>query len=201
MARNLTFSVAGREYEVEPVKIERKKLYGWTETVALDDEGNECRVASIDESGTVVIPKGGTGLGILAPDGSWVERGELKAVTLAGEDAALKPSSYAAPIELTRTVSAEDFLTHNITAFYQITHPAPELLAAAEGKIFTFEYLYRDGYEGSAAFLLESEGHLFMLIGYAAQWEMLSLRETAALEDEPEEEIGEEDSDIDFSMF
>lgn len=56
MARNLTFAVAGGTIAAEPVKIDRTKLYGWTETVALDGAGNPCELALIDRSGTTLIP-------------------------------------------------------------------------------------------------------------------------------------------------
>jgi hypothetical protein len=65
MAKALVFKYKDNEYPFSPVKIERKKLYSWTETIALDDEGNECKLVSMDESGTVIIPKGSMGLGVL----------------------------------------------------------------------------------------------------------------------------------------
>jgi len=201
MARNLTFSLGGKQYCASPQKIERKKLYGWTETLALDDEGNECKLVSMDESGTLIIPKGGIGLGIVSPDMDWVERGALKAVTLDGEDAVLKKSSYDAPIVLERTVTPEQLLDNSITAFYLIEDADPELIAAVGDAIYTFDYQYRDGYEGSNAFLIGNEGALFMLLGYASAFEMLSLEEAGYIEDADAEEEEEENDDIDFSMF
>ena len=71
MAKNLIFTLGGAEYAAAPVKIERKKLYGWSEIVALDAEGEKCAVVTVDETGSFIIPKGGLGLGILTPQGQW----------------------------------------------------------------------------------------------------------------------------------
>ena len=57
MAKNLSFTLDGAEYFAAPVKIERKKLYGWSEVIALDDEGNECSLVTVDETGSFIIPK------------------------------------------------------------------------------------------------------------------------------------------------
>jgi len=100
MAKNLSFTLDGAEYFAAPVKIERKKLYGWSEVIALDDEGNECSLVTVDETGSFIIPKGGTGMGILAPDGKWADRSSLKAVDAEGKDAPLVPSSFDAPVVL-----------------------------------------------------------------------------------------------------
>ena len=35
MGRNLTFTAGGASYAVSPVKLEREKVYGWTEVQAL----------------------------------------------------------------------------------------------------------------------------------------------------------------------
>ena len=42
MAKELTFKLADKEYGAAPVKLERKKIYGWTDTVATDRSGEVC---------------------------------------------------------------------------------------------------------------------------------------------------------------
>jgi hypothetical protein len=46
MARELTFSVNGKEYASSPTKIDRKQLYGWTENIVSDDACNESKFVS-----------------------------------------------------------------------------------------------------------------------------------------------------------
>lgn len=205
MARELTFKVGEKQFSAEPTKIERKKLYGWTEILALDDSGNECKLVSMDESGTLVIPKGGVGLGILSPDGEWVPRSELQAVHLDGTPAELIPSSYSIEIELKEKVSPEVFLDYSIKSFYQLDNLSEELIELIGDDIYNFKYNYRDGFEGDDAFLLTADDtdankRLYMMIGVLNNFEMLSLTETAVIEETPEEEE-EEDAEIDFSMF
>jgi hypothetical protein len=207
MARTITFTLNGGEYAASPLKVDRSKLYGWTELKALDDSGRECRIVSMDESGTVIIPKGGLGLGILSPDMDWVERSSLKAVRNDGVDAELVKSSYSVPVELKDTVDAETFLDHSITSVYQLDGAPEELAAAVGNKIYTFTYSYRDSYQGDTAFVLAAggtpvstkAGTLFMLVGYKTEYEMLTLAQAGAI-DETDGEDEEEPDELDFSM-
>ncbi|MDR1594012.1 MAG: hypothetical protein LBS43_05945 [Prevotellaceae bacterium] len=206
MAREITFLVNDKEYAGSPTKIDRKKLYGWTENIALDDDGNECKLVSMDESGTLIIPKGGIALGIVSDDGFWVQRSELKAVYEDGTSAELMSSSYSVPIELSKKVGVDEFLDYSIQSFYQLDGISDELVNYIGEDIYSFTYCYRDSYEGKTAFLLtagdESKGkNLFMMIGALNEFEMLSLSQTSVIEEDPEIEEEEEDTEIDFSMF
>ena len=204
MARTLTFSINDAEYQASPTKIDRKKLYGWTETLALDDHGKECILASADETGTLIIPKGGTGLGILSEDGKWVNRSQLQAVDKNGEPAELVSSSFNVTIRLEQKVTLEEYLNHSITAFYQMDEADAALIETIGDDIYTFSYSYRDSYDGNPAFLLtagetETEKKLFMMIGALNSFEMLKLEEMGMLEETEEEK--DADDELDFSMF
>jgi hypothetical protein len=206
MARALTFRINQAEYQAVPTKIERKKLYGWTETLALDDHDNECRMVSTDESGIMIIPKGGTGIGILSPDGKWVNRSQLQAVKEDGEPAEIMPSSFNISIELERKVSFEEYMDHNITAFYQMDEADTAFIEAIGDDIYTFTYNYRDSYDGSPAFLLTAEDpgkgrKLFLLIGTLIRLEMLRLEESGVIEEVEGETDADDSDEIDFSMF
>jgi len=205
MPRNLTFSLSGAQYQAAPTKIDRKKLYGWTETLALDDDGNECKLASADSSGTVIIPKGGTGLGILSPDGQWVTRSQLVALNENGDKATLIPSSFNEVITLKNKVSIEEFLDHSIAATYQMDDAPAAFIKAIGNDIYTFDYLFRDGYAGTPAFLLTAEDaaknkNLFLMTATFNKFEMLSLEQCSIIDEEDEEET-EDTDEMDFSMF
>ncbi|MDR3212958.1 MAG: hypothetical protein LBT71_03425 [Azoarcus sp.] len=196
MARTLSFSLSGNEFATTPTKVDRGKLYGWSETIAVDDEGNPCRAVSMDDTGTLMIPADGLGLGIL-DDGLWVDRAQLKTTLLDGSDAPLVKSSYGEPVPLDTEASPEDLLSCGIASVYQLD-AAPDLLALIGDKIYRFTYSYRDSFEGSPAFVLAADGRLFMLVTYTVALEMLSLAEAGAIVED--EDDAEEDSDIDFSM-
>lgn len=203
MPRGITFRIKRKIYETIPVKIDRKKLYGWTEVVAVDDKGNPCNLLSTDEAGSLIIPKGGTGLGILTPKGEWVERSELKAVKKDGKPAELIPSSYDTAIELKEKVSTEDFLDHSITDFYQLRNTDPGFIKLLGNHIYTFSYTYLASYDSNPAFVLaagnKKDTSAFLLIGICNRFEMLGYDDPGFI-DETEEDT-ENDDGLDFSMF
>lgn len=205
MARSLVFMLSGKEYPFSPAKVERKKLYGWTETIALDDEGNECKLVSMDESGTVIIPKGSIGLGIINEKFEWVEKTDIKAVDEDGNDIDPFPSSFSAPIELDRTAEIEELLDHSIYAVYQLDEEGECQELAEEirkGKVFSFDFNYRDGYEKRPAFLVESEGKLFILVGSPVEFSYIGLEEKGYIDElEDDEEEFSEELGLDFSMM
>lgn len=200
----MTFALNGQQYPLEPMKVDRKRVYGWSEVHAFDDDGNECQLVSTDATGTIIIPRGGISLGITTGDGRWVERSELKVVTADGTQATMAPSSYTSVTELSRKVSDEEFLDCSITAMYHLKDAAPELISAIGDDIYTFDYCYLDSYETSPAFVLcaEVDGatQLFMLVGKHNEFTFIGFEELALLED-PDSEADEESDDIDFSMF
>lgn len=202
MAKDIIFKLKDKEFPFAPVKLDRKKLYGWQDRFAVNDNEELCELAYIDEYGTSIIPKGGIGLGILSPENHWVERSELKAVDETGRQVDLLPSSFTAPVTLEKTVTVEEFLNHEIFSVYSLqseeNHPDfTETIAS--GPIYTFTFNYREGYEGDPAFLVESEGQLFLLVGKAIDCTFYGLEEIADIEDTGEDEIDEDD--LDFSMM
>lgn len=200
MARQLTFRIKRKEYTVIPVKIDRKKLYGWTEIIALDEQGRTCNLVSTDDTGTLIIPKGGTALGMLSSDGKWVERTQLKTVKQDGSEAEIIPSSFSVVIPLKQKVTDEEFLDYSITDFYQLDNVPDNLLKAIGDDIYTFDYTYLDSYETTPAFLMVADATLFMLLGYKNRFDMLCLGECSVVDDD-DDYIEVTDDDIDFSMF
>ena len=201
MARNLSFVFKGTEYAAKPVKVDRSKLYGWTELKALDDVGRECRIVNMDEMGSLVIPKGGLGMGILSPEGEWVERSSLKAIKADGSEAELVPSSFSAPVELHQTVDAETFLDHKITAVYQLDDAPQELIDKVGEDIYFFTYSFRDSFKGESAFVLSADQALFMLVGQKLDFQMIGLAQAEIIDEENVDEEDEDSGDLDFSMM
>ncbi len=203
MPKSLIFRFNGKDYALEPVKLDRKKLYGWTELLVFDENGDECKSASIDSTGTVVIPKGGLGMGILDNAGMWIEKSELTAVDKNGNPAKKIPSSFDSPVVLENTVSLEEFLNYNITSIYtmQGEENCPEFVKAVSSEsVFTFSFNYRESYEGSTAFLIESKGELFVLAGEKNDFEFLGFDDAGFLDITDEETVDTGD-DLDFSMM
>ncbi|MCL2849146.1 MAG: hypothetical protein FWE61_03745 [Micrococcales bacterium] len=200
MARTLVFGLGGQRYPAVPTKVDRKKLYGWSETVAVDDDGNTLQVAAVDATGTIVIPAGGVGFGLLDVDERWVERSALHAVTADGADAEPVPSSFDAPVELTDTATPDDLLAHAITAVYQLVDAPDGFCEAVGDQIYRFDYSFRAGYTASPAFVLVSDGVVFLLVGRHTPFELVGLDQPAVVVDD-EADQADDDDEIDFSMM
>lgn len=204
MAKQLIFQT-DKEYPFNITKLDRKKLYGWKDIVAYDSDGNECVKVDIDSSGSFIIPKGGRALGVLDKDGNWVDKKNLKAVYKDKTPAVTIPSAFDAPITLKEKVTVEDFLDHSIESVYILDpgegEDGKKLIAQVKKskKIFTFLFNYRPGYDAFPAFLIESKGKLFMLVGYLTPFDFIGLEQAAEISVEDEEE--EFDEDLDFGMM
>jgi hypothetical protein len=199
MARTLTFNLSGKEYPASPEKIDRGKLYGTHEILALDDDGEVCKLAAMDDSGTVIITQGATALASLSENGLWVDKGELAAVKQDGTPAELIPSSYSRTIPLTQTVSEEEYLNHNISALYSVFDESGSLAKEIGDRIYAFDYSYLDSYEASKGFLITNGNDLFMAVGTPVKYELVGLAEAAAVD--AEESEAPEDDGLDFGMF
>ena len=196
MAKVLQFINASTLYEAEPVKIERKKIYGYKELSALDSNGNECRQCYLDASGTILIPPGAVKLSSLDEDGNTIERSEMILVDANGNPPANFPSSFDFPILLEHTVSEEEFLDHLWKGVYQIDNA--DLAAAAENKIYAFPFSYRGGHTCDEGFLLAADGKCFLFYGEKTDFPFLNAPDSGVLDDVEE---SCDDNDFEFDMM
>jgi len=112
----------------------------------------------------------------------------------------LLPSSFSVKNPLEKTVSPEEFLNYAIIGVYQLGADKDFCTAIGED-IRTFSYRYRDGYESTNAFILQSNGMVFMLLGVNAGIEMITLDQIAVLDDENDQDETDEDDTVDFSFM
>ena len=201
MARELTFKIKKKEYTATPLKVDRRKLYGWTQIIALDDNGDPCNLVTTDEAGQFIIEKGGTGLGILTPTGEWADRSQLKYVNEDGTKAELIKSSYNVVNPLKEKVSLEEFLDYSITDFYELTELDETFKKEIGEDIYRFTYSYLDNFEGTPAFIMNSFGSVFMFIGVLNKFEMLCFGDCGDMDDNEDYNFELETDDLDFSMF
>jgi hypothetical protein len=206
MAKTLVMNLQSKQYEFEPLKLERKKLYGWSETIALNNEGEQCVTHSLLPEFSMILPTGSTALGNLDEAGNWVTKAQLKHVDQEGEEVALVPSSFSEPVELKDRVPVEVLLEHNITSIYSLQgeEDNPDFVKAIqdEDQIYSFTFNYRTDYEGDPAFIVENEGELFILVGKKVQFEFIALDDTAELDNDSVDTDEQDDSDdFDFSMM
>lgn len=205
MAKQLTFTLDGREIGLDMHKVDRSTLYGYKEALVLDENDEPCELVTLAGDGRTVVGKGGIAMAYLSADGEWRTRSELTPIDLDGNEITPVPSSFDAPIALDRTVDVERYLDHDIRSVYLLEggEDIESLRAAlASGTIFTFPFSYRGGLEADAAFLLAgSDGNVFMTIGRAAAIAYVGLKESAGMAvtaENADMDEGEDEDDFDF---
>ena len=199
MAKELMFRLAGSEYGAAPVKLERKKIYGWTDTVATDRNGDVCNSAYLSPDDALVIPSGGLKQAVVDDDGRWVEKSALVAYSEDGSEVLpVLPSSFDAPIELKVKATAEEFLDNDWESVYQLVNP--DLAAAVGDDIYKFDFCYRGGTNHNDAYLMATPAGLFLFAGDRQEFPLVSLAEETTIDD-TEEPVEEEIDELDFSMF
>ena len=197
MAREIIFRLSGKDYGAAPVKLERKKIYGWTSLVATDRNSKECNAAYLSPDDSLIIPSGGLKQSTVDEEGRWLDKSELVAF---GEDGKLLPeipSSFDSPIELGPKATTEEFLDNDWESVYQLVNE--ELVEAIGDDIYKFEFSFRAGVNHNDAYLLNTPGGLFLFAGDKQEFPLLTLADETTIDDneEPEEEIDE----LDFSML
>ena len=198
MAKELNFSFAGTEYAAAPVKLERKKIYGWSDLVATDKAGEVCCTAYLSPDDALLIPSGGYKQGTVDDAGRWVEKGELTACDAEGKELKQYTSSFDTVISLDKTVTEEEFLDNDWEAVYQLVNA--DLAAAVGDNIYKFEFSYRGGTNHNDGYLINTPGGLFLFAGDKQEFPLMSLADQTVI-DEVEDEVEEEIDDLDFSMF
>jgi len=202
MPKPLVVTLGGLDLALNLVKVDRSDLYGFIDVETLDQQGRRCSLATLADDGRTLIGASGSAITMLSPDGLWMEKKELTPTDNQGKAIQPVPSSYSAPVPLTKKASVEDYLNHNIRSVYQVSAEGdlgPLLDELKTGTIFQFPYSFRGGLEADAAFLLLSaEGDPFIAIGAPTALEMVGLEQyTSAIEDETE---SGEDDPLDFGI-
>ena len=199
MAKELIFHLSGAEFPASPVKLERKKIYGWTDTVATDRDGEVCKSAYLSPDDSLIIPAAGLKQAAVDAEGRWVDKSELKAFSEDGEqELPILPSSFDSPIELKTKASVEEFLDNDWESVYQLVNP--ELAAAVGDDIYKFDFSFRGGVNHNDGYLLNTPGGLFLFAGDKQEFPMLSLADETTIDD-TEEPVEEGLDDLDFSML
>jgi hypothetical protein len=203
MAKPLVFKIDNNIYELEPLKLERKKLYGTKEKEILDANKGICTTASISTQFNLILPKGSTALGSIDSDGNWLDKNELIVVDQNDNELQKVPSSFDAPIELHNKVSIDEYLNHNIISVYSLQDEenSPEFVEYIKQSddIYTFDFNYRADYEADPAFVIENNGELFVLVGKKIDFEFIGMEEFGQI-DETDDDSQDED-EFDFGMM
>ncbi len=202
MAKTASFKTDSFTFTASINKIDRKKVYGWTEIKTYDQDDTECSLAGITKDGRYLLPSGSVALGLFTDDGNHILRKELKAVDKDGNELQKVPSIYDDTVTLRDDVSIEEYMDLNVKSIYQldIEDGEKELIDQLnKGKIYHLIFNYRADYEGDDAYLVSNEDTVFMVVGKKTEFGFIDL-ETAVSETVEEEEMDSDDN-FDFGML
>mgnify|MGYP001375908877 CR=1 FL=1 len=202
MARTANLVLENTTITVEFVKVDRRKLYGWTKLDIVDDNNNICSVASIAD-GHHILPSKSTTLVGFNEKNEYVSRSTLIGVDTDNKKVEKVPSIYDVPSSLEES-TLDDYLSLNVKSVYQLNvSEGKDILLSklASGNVYSFFFNYRADYEADDAFLIESNGNIFAVIGNKAHIEFIGL-------ENKEEEIVDivdegqtEEDEFDFGML
>ena len=199
MAKELIFKIADKEFATAPVKLERRKIYGWTETVATDRGGETCVSAYLSPDDVLIIPAGGIQQAKISDDGRWLGKDELTAYSEDGTEVLpILSSSFDMPIELNEKATPDEFLDNDWESVYQLV--CDELAALVGNDIYKFEFSYRGGTNHNDGYLVSAPAGLFLFAGDRQEFVPAGLAEDAVI-DEAEDDADEELDELDFSML
>lgn len=199
MARGVVISLEGEESRFAIAKVDREKLYGRKERIAVDEEQRRCATAFLTADGSAVIPSGGTAYVYVDPSFASVERSELRAVDANGDPLASVPSTLGVA-QPARLVDASRLLDHVTTTVYELTveELSPALASALDsGAIVEIDFNYRDDYDGGVAFVLKSGQGYFALPSQPTGFAPIA-RDAVHVE---ENASAGDDDDLDFAMI
>lgn len=208
MARSLSFSINDESFDAEIIKVDRSHLYGTVRIETDDMDGARCSVATLAVDGKTLIPKGGTALGYINPDGEWVSRDQLQPVDLDGQPIETVESSFDEAIVLDQQCDAEEFLDHSVRLVYRLdpdgAFPTSLLDTLKTGALFKFGFSYRGGVGYDPAFILADEdNNVWMMVTSENQVESVGLEQAAVCygENLDEDTDDSESTSIDFGML
>lgn len=200
MAKEPNFKYKDTHFTAALVKVDRDKVYGWTETKYMDDDGNTCTFMSLLDDGKTLIGTGAIAMRTIDATGNEIDKSTLVARHEDGTPALIHPSIFDVETFLDDSKSVQDYLDMDVKAVYQLKTPEPILSiidVLQEKKVLYFPFNYRAGYDTDDAFLVSQGQNIFAIVGKLTSFQYSTLALPSFLEDDADES----GDDLDFNMF
>ena len=199
MARKVKFSFSDITLSGEIIKVNREKIYGWSEVEVYDKHSSKCELAGLVD-GQYIIPSGYSSLVTLNDKGDTISKNELIGFDNSGNKVDLVPSIYDQEI-LLKESSIDEYLELSVKSVYQLKIEEDKLnvIKKLNGKVFYFVFNYRADFEGDDAFLITNENEIFIVAGKLTKLEFIGLEEGDKLLSD--DSSADEDDEINFAMF
>ena len=200
MAKEINFQIAGKSFQGSITKVDRDKVYGWTEERYFEKDGTQCMWANLLSDGVTLIASGGSALKIISSSGTEISRSDLKAVLPNGDLATLQKSVYEGDVLLESGYDIDSLLNLEVKSVYQLSVTSDlEVLRAAliNNQILYFKFNYRTDYEADDAFVVSQGENYFIITGVIQDFEFSNLEKPSDIAsiDETSE------NSLDFNMF
>ncbi len=200
MAKEPKFIFKDKSFNAALVKVDRDKVYGWTEMKYTDSNNKQCSFVNILDDGRTMIGSGGLAYRTIDSTGLEIDKSTLLALNADGSVAEKKPSVFDIDNILSTDKTLQDYMSMDVKSVYQLSmaEGMQDLLTLlAEHKVLYFTFNYRAGYELDDAFLIHQGEVVFAVIGKISDYVYATLDVPVVLEEESED-TGE---DVDFGMM
>ena len=199
MAKPIIISKDNEESIFQIRKIERKKLYGYRKRLAIDENNEECKRASLTEDGQILIKSGMISQGWFIDGGKQIESNDIGAIDENNNKLNLIPSTLGINQNLEGPVNQKELLDLFVTTVYLILPDeiSKDLESSLnKGEIWKCNFNFRADYRMETCFILKNDTGYFAIVGIPNQINMLSSNAPP-----PDDEDSENDEELDFEMF
>ncbi len=199
MAREILLNLNKKKSTFEISKIDRKKLYGFKKRLFLDDKGEECSKANLEEETGIVFVNSDISSCYLDHKGNYIEKSDLEAINENGKKVKKEDSTIGKEVDL-NSITTDDALNLKVNSVYHLEPKEFDKnlkLKLDNGEVFSFPFNYYADFKLEDGIILKSEKEYFALIGRKTSCHWVGENS----DDLPEDVEEFEDNDLDFEMI
>ena len=199
MAREILLNFNKKKSSFAISKIDRKKLYGFKKRLFLDEKGEECSKANLEEETGIVFVNSDISSCYLDHKGNYIEKSDLEAINENGKKVKKEDSTIGKEVNL-NSITTEDALNLKVNSVYHLEPKEFDKNLKSKldkGEIFSFPFNYYADFKLENGIILKSEKEYFALIGRKTSCHWVGENS----DDLPEDVEEFEDNDLDFEMM
>ena len=199
MAREILLNLNKKKSTFEISKIDRKKLYGFKKRLFLDDKGEECSKANLEEETGIVFVNSDISSCYLDHKGNYIEKSDLEAINENDKKVKKEDSTIGREVNL-NSITTEDALNLKVNSVYHLEPKEFDKNLKSKldkGEVFSFPFNYYADFKLEDGIILKSEKEYFALIGRKTSCHWVGENS----DDLPEDVEEFEDNDLDFEMM
>ena len=199
MAREILLNFNKKKSSFAISKIDRKKLYGFKKRLFLDDKGEECSKANLEEETGIVFVNSDISSCYLDHKGNYIEKSDLEAINENGKKVKKEDSTIGKEVNL-NSITTEDALNLKVNSVYHLEPKEFDKNLKSKldkGEVFSFPFNYYADFKLENGIILKSEKEYFALIGRKTSCHWVGENS----DDLPEDVEEFEDNDLDFEMM